>query len=495
MTDSLSIEPIEKLIHHAELLNVKRRSVFDIFSEKLFGAGTEISALHAIPGLDRSIFESFSQIEFVCKSVIERANFLREFFLFIPRRDVIDLCSFFEIVYSEIEEIDAKNINSLKNDGKIEFDGENLVFQTNSETNIVPVAEYFDKLNQNIDILIALLFSMNFGLGQDNNSNIRVNFPNLAKVIGRISDTINISVEKIDQIDQKFSEVEQIFNEFREKKVENTIISQEIFNNREESRINLKEIEKNIEQVRAISNEYAEIRQNYLNYSTEIKAFLENLNNTNQNIDEIRDAGNVLLKEFGEKSAQVEELIQLSETMLEGSTNVGLASAYSDLRNRVSRELYWATIGFYISIIFLSLSILPLMFYVVPEFSSIFGISLVKSGDNLGGTNVFDLMGQIIVRALLLVPAAWLTRFTAHRHSILFRLKEHYSHKFSMAASVAGFKQQAPKYNDEIAALTFFELVKNSANDIDTEKNSHTEGTISPLLDAILNQIATRKEH
>ena len=51
----------------------------------------------------------------------------------------------------------------------------------------------------------------------------------------------------------------------------------------------------------------------------------------------------------------------------------------------------------------------------------------------------------------------------------LFRLKEHYAYKYSVASSVDGFKKQAEPYQDAIAAVTFFELMDNPARRMDAQ--------------------------
>jgi len=71
--------------------------------------------------------------------------------------------------------------------------------------------------------------------------------------------------------------------------------------------------------------------------------------------------------------------------------------------------------------------------------------------------------GSIVSRLFVVLPAALLVHFFSRKQNELFRLKEEYTHKFSVAASLHGFKIESPKYYEEITAAAFNELLKNPA--------------------------------
>ena len=48
-----------------------------------------------------------------------------------------------------------------------------------------------------------------------------------------------------------------------------------------------------------------------------------------------------------------------------------------------------------------------------------------------------------------------MTLFSARRYQRLFALRQQYSHKYNMAFSVEGFKQQAPTFQEQIAYWVF----------------------------------------
>ena len=105
-----------------------------------------------------------------------------------------------------------------------------------------------------------------------------------------------------------------------------------------------------------------------------------------------------------------------------------------------------------------------------------------------GNTSVGDFeLGQVLIRALLLVPFAWLAKFAAARHATLFRLREHYAYKYSIAASVEGFKKQAPSLQDEIAAAAFRELTFNPADRMDSK--SQESAHPNPVVDWIMRKL------
>ena len=93
----------------------------------------------------------------------------------------------------------------------------------------------------------------------------------------------------------------------------------------------------------------------------------------------------------------------------------------------------------------------------------------------------------MLARALLLIPGIWLVRFTAARHERLFRLREHYAYKYSIASAVEGFKKQAPDLEQGIAAVAFHELTFNPATRMDA--NSEEARHPNPLMEWFMKKL------
>ena len=194
-----------------------------------------------------------------------------------------------------------------------------------------------------------------------------------------------------------------------------------------------------------------------------------------------------LLGKLFEDESKITDLRKQSEAMLTGATVAGLASSFGKLRDEVSGELTSARRTFYLSIFLLFLSVIPLVGYVLPGLATIVGLSVLATSEPTVGAGTLEFFGQILVRALLLLPAAWLAKFAATRHAVLFRLKEHYAYKYSVASSVEGFKKQAEPYKDELAAATFYELTSNPAERMETK--GEEERHPNPLMEKLMKKM------
>lgn len=202
-----------------------------------------------------------------------------------------------------------------------------------------------------------------------------------------------------------------------------------------------------------------------------------------------------LLARFAEQQSSVTALIQNSERMLKGATVAGLASSFSDAHTKLGKQLLWARLSFYAGITFLFLSSIPLMLYV---FWPIFALLLQSQYPEFtGATDTFDsqaevsgwqYLGQVLARFIILLPAAWLVSFSAIRHSSLFRLREHYAYKYSMAVSVEGFQKQAKGYESEIAALVLEQLAFNPADKLTPSKDVPEGKVPHPLLNIFVEK-------
>lgn len=190
----------------------------------------------------------------------------------------------------------------------------------------------------------------------------------------------------------------------------------------------------------------------------------------------------------------IDEYISKAHKMLSSATVAGLASTYAQTCKELSLKIYIAKITFYCSIAILFLTALPLAIYMSPNFINWLGLTSINLPDSLSPLFTRDdtanqtiILGNIFARLMLVVPGVWLTKFAARQHALLFKLREHYAYKYSIACSVEGFKKQAESYKEEIAAATFFELNFNPAERM--EAGDSYERCPNPLLEWILEKV------
>jgi cell pole-organizing protein PopZ len=151
---------------------------------------------------------------------------------------------------------------------------------------------------------------------------------------------------------------------------------------------------------------------------------------------------------------KVEDLIAQAEKMVSGATVAGLARAFGDERQSLERGMKGAIISFFIGIAFIFLVTLLLAAYVFEIPFEIAGIKLSGEGATSAMGDEVTIAG-VLSRTIILLAPFWLTLFSARRYRNLFDLRQQYSHKYNMAFSVDGFKQQAPDYEQQIAAWVF----------------------------------------
>ncbi|MER9392207.1 MULTISPECIES: hypothetical protein [unclassified Mesorhizobium] len=201
-----------------------------------------------------------------------------------------------------------------------------------------------------------------------------------------------------------------------------------------------------------------------------------------------------LIESVVEKDTEIARIIARSEEMLSSATVAGLASNFDNMRVKLTKELTNAGIAFYIAIGFLFISAIPLIALIVVPTAKPF-IELywpqIHIVDAAAPGSEWQYLGQVLGRVLILVPAAWLVSFTAIRYSSLFRLREHYAYKYSMAVSVEGFQKQAPDYQQEIAAMVLEQLAFNPADKLVPSKEMK-EGKAPLFLGILLERLKLR---
>lgn len=196
------------------------------------------------------------------------------------------------------------------------------------------------------------------------------------------------------------------------------------------------------------------------------------------------------------KNHTIDELNLKADQMLSLATVAGLASNFGDMKNTLTQELKWAGYAFYGAITFLFISAIPLFALIMlplakPLLEYNFpGIIIVEQTHPEGH---WQYLGQVIGRILILFPAIWLVRFTSIRYSSLFRLREHYAYKYSMAVAVEGFKKQAPEYGQEITAMVLEQLAFNPVDKL-THSSQVKEGKPPFFLPLLLQKFRKHLE-
>lgn len=241
-----------------------------------------------------------------------------------------------------------------------------------------------------------------------------------------------------------------------------------------------------ITSIRSLSEQASQLETAVEEYKTQFENFQKQLDQREKALQNGTKRQEELITSLDEIEQKIIELNQKAEDMLSGATVAGLAGSFGKLRGELSTELWWARFAFYFAIFLLFLSVIPLVAYVVPGLGEWLSFSAGEA-PRPHSASTAEMIGQIIARALLLLPAAWFAKFAASRHAALFRLKEHYAYKYSVAASVEGFKKQAEPFKDAIAATTFFELTFNPADRMDSK--SHEARHPNPVMEWIMKKL------
>ena len=170
-----------------------------------------------------------------------------------------------------------------------------------------------------------------------------------------------------------------------------------------------------------------------------------------------------ITQKFSDQQQTVTALIEKSEEMLGGATVAGLSTTFKDQVKEFDKRLGFAEAFFYAGCALTAFSVLA-AFNVFQAFGINFPEIPVVTDQTRTGTAAIQLFSAISARIIVLLPALFILGFSSSRFNKLFRLREEYCHKYTMAASVQGFKIQAPSYQEAVAAAVFKELLSNPSS-------------------------------
>jgi archaellum component FlaC len=217
-------------------------------------------------------------------------------------------------------------------------------------------------------------------------------------------------------------------------------------------------------------------------YEKQFRAFQSALDGRDDRLKKGDEELERITQSFRDQDEAVASLISQANTMLGSATVAGLSAHYDAKYQSLDKQVNAAKVSFYGSLAFLIFSVLIVLnivhwdgLYLPDPFPGV-------SADTPTGAIAVRALSAFGVRVMVILPALLLAAFASKRHSTLFRLREEYNHKFTAAASVNGFKAQAPNYEEQIAGAVFQELLINPANSMDEERKKKPNGFIEKII-------------
>lgn len=240
--------------------------------------------------------------------------------------------------------------------------------------------------------------------------------------------------------------------------------------------------------VEAIANKAETLEAEVDAYESLFKGFQSALDSRELTLEKGEADLNNLITELKENQQKIEKQMAAADQMLGGATVAGLSSTYQKQSNAVNDQMWYAWAIYFCAIAFMALSIAFTL--------NIFGTHLppvIPPEVQDSGPLAIRVLAALGSRALVLLPSILLLTFSSRQHSALFQLREQYSHKYNIAASVNGFKAQAPEYEQPIAAAVFIELLKNPTEAVQSENvstpNEFVAEIIAPVVRKAMEQL------
>lgn len=255
------------------------------------------------------------------------------------------------------------------------------------------------------------------------------------------------------------------------------------------------QIESNRDRTSEIAQSAQDLETTVIGFAEQFKDFETKLTEREQRYEDGINRIDTVLDEFTQQKEFINAIISQSDNMLSGATVAGLSSEFRNIRDDLTEQLNKSHTAFNWSIAFLAVSALPLILFIfapiiAPMVSSDQNLisAIASAGSEKSG---WQYVGQVIARFIILLPAIWFVTFTTARYNSLFKLREHYAYKYSMAVAVDGFKKQAPGHEELVAALVFEQLAFNPADKLGRAAKDDSDKP-SPAADLLIRYLRKR---
>ena len=439
------------------------------------------------PGVERSLTEIDTRVMAICEMALKTCSEDQSDSLLIPQSYINGIIKPLDQLTAQYQSITDNISNIESNGGPGNLNPDDLTLQSaNGQVNLQLGPIFQHVWNHSEAVLVAFFPLMNLLGGEG-----RPDFSTALKAF-------STAMEQVHKQRSSLQELARAAQADRKKvgdlQAQSAPLRDEIERLKTESEKDRKTLSEyttegtqSITAIRGTTEQAEQLKAQVDSYKATFDSFQKQLDAREKTFQTGKKEQDDLIEKLNQIESDTKRLTEQAEAMLTGATVAGLAGSFGELRDKISGELKSARWVFYFAIFLLFLSVIPLVAYVVPGLASLLGFDAITSSNLPREAGTLEFFGQIVVRALLLLPAAWFAKFAATRHAVLFRLKEHYAYKYSVAASVEGFKKQAEPFKDDIAAATFFELTYNPADRM--ESKSHEERPPNPVMDWVMKKI------
>lgn len=226
-----------------------------------------------------------------------------------------------------------------------------------------------------------------------------------------------------------------------------------------------------VEQIKTTGANAGALESMISDYQAKFDSFQKQLEDRNTEFKRFQQERGAIEQTLALREQEIARLSELADVMISGATTAGLAKSMEDTRSRYETRMNTARRGFYIAVVLLIASSLPLAAHLLPGLLG----DWIPGMDTTAEGSPYATLGKL----MLLLPATWLTAFFTKSYAELFHLEREYAHKAALAMSVDGFKRQAPGFEQEITAEVFLEIRNNPAKGQPVEPASH------PLYDVL----------
>lgn len=174
---------------------------------------------------------------------------------------------------------------------------------------------------------------------------------------------------------------------------------------------------------------------------------------------------------------EIDRLLARSREVLGEATVSGLSESFAREMKATGTQLRWIRILFYFSVAGLAAAagVVLNAFPWLEGYVHIVRFEPPANADPMA-IGIFYL-GNFVSKLTFLLPPLILMLFAGRRYTEVFRLKTQYTYKYAVAASLPGFKIEAPNFADAITALAFKELLFNPGEKVDAPEDKSSEAS------------------
>lgn len=245
-----------------------------------------------------------------------------------------------------------------------------------------------------------------------------------------------------------------------------------------------------MQNIASVNESARALKQVVAEYQSEFDKFMSAMTLRERQFTEGTESFTKLQSRTTEAMNELDRLVTRARAVLGEATVAGLSDRFKTEADSLNTRMGWILVMLFagVALFFFSAGLaLDMIPFARSWISMPTRVPPLSEG---AWQNLVYMLTSVLGKVILLLPSLILIGFSVKWYAALFKLRKEYAYKYTVAASLPGFKIEAPTFSEAVTAIAIQELMHNPEDSEGAEKGKGTKS--ESLMHRLTNPFVTK---